>query len=73
MDILLSVFTDHNFKEAKRLNEIIKQLSSEVETTRTDVQEMEDTLTIDREKVAEMKDELEKLKRDVLVAKESHG
>lgn len=64
--------TDHNFKEAKRLNEIVKQLSSEIETSKTYIEEMENSLEEDRQKVVALKHEYEKLKLDVVAAKENH-
>ena len=41
--------TEHNFKEAKRMNEIMKQLADEIETLTKDLDDMLRTLTEDKQ------------------------
>ncbi|CAB4015105.1 Hypothetical predicted protein [Paramuricea clavata] len=65
--------TDHNFKEAKRVNELIKQLTSETEMLNNDVEQMKNTLTGDKEKTATLKKDHGSAKNDVIQAKENYG
>jgi predicted nucleic acid-binding Zn-ribbon protein len=65
--------TDHNFKEAKRVNELIKQLTSETEMLNNDVEQMKNTLTGDKEKTALLKKDHASMKNDVTQAKENYG
>ena len=68
-----SAVTERNFAEAKRLNELIKQLKSEIETIVEDVELMKNTLIEDKEKTGLLKEEHAITKNDVIEAKENYG
>ena len=65
--------SDHNFKEAKRANEMIKQLTHEVEMLQQDLERMEITLDENKQKTELIKQEYLKMKEDVIIEKEQHG
>ena len=65
--------SDHNFKEAKRANEMIKQLTHEVEMLQQDLERMEITLDENKQKTELIKQEYRKMKEDVIIEKEQHG
>ena len=65
--------TEHNFKEAKRVNEIMKQLADEIKTLSKDLDDMQNTLTKDKEKTKLLKQEYDSVKSNVVKAKEYYG
>ena len=67
------MIVEHNFKEAKRLNDIVKQLSGEVETYKKELLVMENSLKDERWEVKSLKDEFESLKQETSTATESHS
>ena len=65
--------SDHNFKEAKRTNEMIKQLTHEVEELQRDLGRMEIALDENKQKTESMKQDYLTMKEDVIQEKEQHG
>ncbi len=65
--------TDHNFKEAKRVNEMIKQLLHEIEILKNEVEQLENILDKHKRKIRAKKKDYGSVKNNVIQAKENYG